>query len=163
MTKTYRKDVKAVFPEAGTDVQAGFKIVVNNAPKGKYKLVITCGDKKSEYCKQNSALKKFNSEENAAYRTVRYLKRYGAMATVKQIGKKLSGKDKAIVDLYPAWRKKHEIKQAELDEQRGIKFDYEPVFSIVIPLYNTRIRFLREMIDSIINQTYGRWELCLAD
>ena len=163
VTKTYRKDVKAVFPEAGTDVQAGFKIVVNNAPKGKYKLVITCGDKKSEYCKQNSALKKFNSEENVAYRTVRYLKRYGAMATVRQIGKKLSGKDKAIVDLYPAWRKKHEIKQAELDEQRGIKFDYEPVFSIVIPLYNTRIKFLREMIDSIINQTYGRWELCLAD
>lgn len=163
VTKTYRKDVKAVFPEAGTDVQAGFKIVVNNAQKGKYKLVITCGDKKSEYCKQNSALKKFNSEENVAYRTVRYLKRYGAMATVKQIGKKLSGKDKAIVDLYPAWRKKHEIKQAELDEQRGIKFDYEPVFSIVIPLYNTRIKFLREMIDSIINQTYGRWELCLAD
>lgn len=163
VTKTYRKDVKAVFPEAGTDVQAGFKIVVNNAPKGKYKLVITCGDKKSEYCKQNSVLKKFNSEENVAYRTVRYLKRYGAMATVRRIGKKLSGKDKAIVDLYPAWRKKHEIKQAELDEQRGIKFDYEPVFSIVIPLYNTRIKFLREMIDSIINQTYGRWELCLAD
>lgn len=163
VTKTYRKDVKAVFPEAGTDVQAGFKIVVNNAPKGKYKLVITCGEKKSEYSKQNSALKKFNSEENVAYRTVRYLKRYGAMATVKQISKKLSGKDKAIVDLYPAWRKKHEIKQAELDEQRGIKFDYEPVFSIVIPLYNTRIKFLREMIDSIINQTYGRWELCLAD
>lgn len=163
VTKTYRKDVKAVFPEAGTDVQAGFKIVVNNAPKGKYKLVITCGEKKSEYSKQNSALKKFNSEENVAYRTVRYLKRYGAMATVKQISKKLSGKDQAIVDLYPAWRKKHEIKQAELDEQRGIKFDYEPVFSIVIPLYNTRIKFLREMIDSIINQTYGRWELCLAD
>lgn len=36
-------------------------------------------------------------------------------------------------------------------------------FSILVPLYNTPIQFLREMIDSCINQTYQNWELCLAD
>lgn len=36
-------------------------------------------------------------------------------------------------------------------------------FSILVPLYNTPEKFLREMIDSVQNQTYKDWELCLAD
>lgn len=29
--------------------------------------------------------------------------------------------------------------------------------------YKTPINFLREMIDSVIDQTYSNWELCIAD
>ena len=36
-------------------------------------------------------------------------------------------------------------------------------FSILVPLYNTPENFLKEMIQSVINQTYKNWELCLAD
>ena len=36
-------------------------------------------------------------------------------------------------------------------------------FSIVIPLYMTNKEYLKEMINSICAQTYGNWELCLAD
>lgn len=36
-------------------------------------------------------------------------------------------------------------------------------FSIIVPLYNTPPQFLREMIDSVSNQSYRNWELCLAD
>ncbi len=36
-------------------------------------------------------------------------------------------------------------------------------FSIVVPLYNTPVKFLREMINSVQNQTYSNWQLCLAD
>ncbi len=36
-------------------------------------------------------------------------------------------------------------------------------FSILVPLYNTPIELLTEMIDSVKNQTYQNWELCLAD
>ena len=35
--------------------------------------------------------------------------------------------------------------------------------SILVPLYNTPEEFLREMLDSVVNQTYENWELCLAD
>lgn len=35
--------------------------------------------------------------------------------------------------------------------------------SIITPLYNTDPRMLREMIESVLGQTYGNWELCLAD
>ncbi len=42
-------------------------------------------------------------------------------------------------------------------------FKEEHKISILVPLYNTPENFLREMIDSVITQTYKSWELCLAD
>lgn len=42
-------------------------------------------------------------------------------------------------------------------------FEKDIKFSILVPLYNTPERYLKEMIDSVINQTYKNWELCLAD
>lgn len=42
-------------------------------------------------------------------------------------------------------------------------FPEEKVFSIIVPLYNTPPKFLKEMIRSVLNQVYQKWELCLAD
>ncbi len=36
-------------------------------------------------------------------------------------------------------------------------------FSILVPVYNTPLKFLDEMIESVLAQTYQNWELCLAD
>lgn len=53
------------------------------------------------------------------------------------------------------------------DEQRKKEEEYSfkkpHTFSILVPLFNTPENFLREMIDSVVNQTYGGWQLCLAD
>ena len=38
-----------------------------------------------------------------------------------------------------------------------------PRISIVVPLYNTPQQFLVELLDSVQNQTYQNWELCLVD
>ena len=38
-----------------------------------------------------------------------------------------------------------------------------PKISIVMPVYNTPETFLRECIDSVLDQTYPYWELCIAD
>lgn len=51
----------------------------------------------------------------------------------------------------------------ELRLQRESVFPKAVKFSILVPLYNTPERFLREMIQSVLDQTYGNWELCLAD
>lgn len=45
----------------------------------------------------------------------------------------------------------------------AVKFPKDITFSILVPLYNTPKQFLTEMIDSVTAQTYGKWELCLAD
>ena len=50
-----------------------------------------------------------------------------------------------------------------LRKQRAHVFSEEHTFSILVPLYNTPPKFLREMINSVTEQTYGKWELCLAD
>ena len=38
-----------------------------------------------------------------------------------------------------------------------------PLFSIVVPTYNTPARFLDELIASVQAQVYPKWELCFAD
>jgi glycosyltransferase involved in cell wall biosynthesis len=38
-----------------------------------------------------------------------------------------------------------------------------PRFSLLLPTYNTRPNHLKECIDSILNQTYNAWELCIVD
>ena len=47
--------------------------------------------------------------------------------------------------------------------ERETKFAYMPKISILVPLYNTDETMLREMIDSVLYQTYENWQLCLAD
>ncbi len=43
------------------------------------------------------------------------------------------------------------------------KFPRDIKFSILVPLYNTPKNFLVDMIESVQNQTYSNWQLCLAD
>ena len=52
---------------------------------------------------------------------------------------------------------KQEIERQRLENLQG------PLVSIVTPLYNTPEGFLKEFIQSVINQTYANWQLCLAD
>ncbi|WP_051656805.1 glycosyltransferase [Butyrivibrio sp. AE3004] len=42
-------------------------------------------------------------------------------------------------------------------------FSRQPKFSILVPLYNTPEKYLKDMLTSVVNQTYYNWELCLAD
>ncbi len=42
-------------------------------------------------------------------------------------------------------------------------FDRDITISVLVPLYNTPIKFLKEMIESVQKQTYAKWQLCLAD
>lgn len=48
-------------------------------------------------------------------------------------------------------------------QERETKFPRMVKISILVPLFNTPENFLREMIESVIAQTYENWELCLAD
>ncbi len=53
--------------------------------------------------------------------------------------------------------------EARRKEEEETKFAYSPVISILVPLYNTREDMLKEMLESVLWQTYKNWELCLAD
>ena len=61
------------------------------------------------------------------------------------------------------FRRYLKYKDKELALQRAASFARTPIFSVIVPLYNTPAAYLKEMIASLAAQTYSRWELCLAD
>lgn len=40
---------------------------------------------------------------------------------------------------------------------------YKPLISIIVPVYNVEEKWLRLCIDSVLNQLYTNWELCISD
>ena len=68
-------------------------------------------------------------------------------------------------DDYQLWLEEHELSTADLLALRdeGERFSYRPRISIVMPVYNSEPAWLREAIDSVRSQTYGNWQLCIAD
>jgi GT2 family glycosyltransferase len=50
----------------------------------------------------------------------------------------------------------------QIHEHRDV-FARQPRISIITPVYNVPALYLKACIDSVMNQTYGNWELCLVD
>lgn len=73
---------------------------------------------------------------------------------------KYKGRERAAMERYGTASFPDEERRRA--EQETI-FPHMVKFSILVPLYNTPREFLTAMLDSVINQTYGNWELCLAD
>lgn len=55
------------------------------------------------------------------------------------------------------------ISEEERNKQSAWVPDRKVKISIVVPLYNTNEEFLAQMLQSVMDQTYADWELCLAD
>ena len=51
----------------------------------------------------------------------------------------------------------------QIEKERETVFPRMVKISILVPLWNNPRQFQIEMLDSVMNQTYGNWELCLAD
>jgi O-antigen biosynthesis protein len=67
--------------------------------------------------------------------------------------------------LYDLWVKENTPTPANLQQmgEKVASFAYRPSISIVMPTYNPPEAFLREAIQSVLNQIYPYWELCIAD
>ncbi len=55
------------------------------------------------------------------------------------------------------------IEVNEFDIQDSKILEYNPLVSIIVPTYNTHTKYLAEMVESVKEQTYVNWELCIAD
>ncbi len=99
--------------------------------------------------------------KNAVSKTIAYAKRNGGRAAFFAALERMSDNKNDDYTFVP-------LTDEVLKEQREeYKFLAESGcylrFSIVVPLYNTPEKYLREMIDSVVAQTYGNWELILCD
>ena len=98
--------------------------------------------------------------DNIFLKGCKMLKRQGPVKTFKKAVNYLKFRRKIN---YMLWCRDNEPSQKELLEQRHIEFNYEPLISVVVPMYRTEEKYLIELIDSLKRQTYSNWELCLAD
>mgnify|MGYP004469085807 FL=1 len=89
----------------------------------------------------------------------RYLKRHGMKQFLIRLTERFQQED---ID-YETWFGLNKATEKELQEQRKNPPEHGPLISIVVPVYRTPEIYLREMMESVMEQTYGNWELCLAD
>ena len=90
-----------------------------------------------------------------------FWKENGLRALIKKSKHKIQGIDNDYD--YGEWYELTKPTEEELSEQRATVFEYMPKLSIVIPAYKTPERYLKEMLNSILAQTYENWEVCVAD
>lgn len=66
---------------------------------------------------------------------------------------------------YEEWIQEHQLTQADIQRiAEDIQImAYKPLFSVIVPVYNTEERWLRRCLDSVLSQLYPHWELCIAD
>lgn len=64
---------------------------------------------------------------------------------------------------YPEWFADNRPTKGELNAQRLVTFEHEPTFSIIVPLFNTPLHFLKDMVGSVKDQSYAKWELVLVN
>lgn len=88
-----------------------------------------------------------------------YLRHYG----MKEFWVKLTERFQADDVDYKEWYENHRVLEKDLEEQKNVHFFKEPLISIIVPIYNTPITFLRQMIDSVQQQSYEKWELCIGN
>ena len=94
-----------------------------------------------------------------ARRAAACLRERGAEALWREASFRISLMTKGEV-----WRFRADIPlRRELKAQRAARFARMPLVSVVVPLYNTPPKFLREMMRSVLGQTYAGLELVLAD
>ena len=89
----------------------------------------------------------------------RYLKHYGP----KEFWIRLHERFEPEEVPYGPWYEAYIPDEETLETQRKHRFDYKPLISIAVPAYQTPVEFLKQMIESLISQTYSEWELCIAN
>lgn len=147
------------------DANCGFAITFNAKTNERYFLIIYTDESNVKInvdLVSNTALGKIKRFFNifspqTINRAFDYFRRNGFKAFIKRLNKGI------IITSYDTWFKQHRVTDEELSLQREYHFAYSPKISIIVPTFNTPIEFLQEMIDSVRNQSYSNWELCIAD
>lgn len=158
-----RPDVRKMYPENTEEEVVGFAASYKGDVPKKIRVQFEDESRYEETAVTllASPVQKGITAIGTAYRkALVYYQQFGITATVFRAVDKLSGRE-AIS--YKAWLKRHSPSAGVLKLQREKKFAFSPKISIVVPLYKTPEAYLTEMIESVRNQSYRNWELCLSD
>ena len=71
--------------------------------------------------------------------------------------------EKGFASDYERWIQEFETPQNGLIGIKAKGFAYQPLISILMPVFNTKPAELTAAIESVFDQSYPNWELCIAD
>lgn len=94
-------------------------------------------------------------------KTISYIKRNGLKKTSHMIIQRL--RENKADESYGERRCLEAVTVAELKVQREYVFKERPLISIVVPAYETNEDFLKQLLDSVLLQSYENFELIIAD
>ncbi|MBQ2699593.1 MAG: glycosyltransferase, partial [Clostridia bacterium] len=89
-----------------------------------------------------------------------YIRQNGVSHTAYQAFQKVK---EHYLKSYDRWYQKNQTSFEGLEEQHLRVFKSPPLISVVVPVFNTRADYLKQMAMSVIAQSYPHWELCLLD
>lgn len=163
-----RTDVLQALNYADVNLKCGYDIKVKMEDvQGKY--IYFCLENTSYCYKEKVSFNQLNRpfitalasrfRDESKDATMSYVRHEGWKRLVKHVNCEVQ---KVSME-YNDWAQKQIVTQAEIEKQRAVVFPYAPKISVLIPLYNTPIRFLEEILYSLLNQSYSNVEICLAD
>lgn len=158
VTPIKRQDVIDI-NELQEDVEYGFIIEIENYQIDKMvHLIITTANDEKVYLPVN----RYNLAELGLAKRIRLL--LGAIRRKGIVGTLRSYKDRNNQqDAYEKWIRANEQYDNEQMLQEIAQWQFQPKISIVIPVYNVEEKWLNVCIESLQNQFYTNWELCIAD
>ena len=174
LTRMSRKDLVEVGFVEEKDIECGFIIEFPYEEEKTYYLSIADKKKRKRIELKPEVIRRNNKVEarrGFAKQLVKCINKKNIKKGINHIRKHgVKGLKEYIVSRvnasampYSEWFELNKPTKEELEKQKKVKFEFEPKISIIVPTYKTPINFLREMIDSVVAQTYSNWELCIAD
>ena len=175
LVRTRRDDVSQIYYHRASEKEYGFDIRFPYERGKNYYLVISVEGHKARIKYNEELIAKRSSvahkrmekiKDLCNMETVRvafdYFRKHGLKKLFLKSKNKLQGIDSDYE--YAEWYEKTRPTEAELQRQRETVFDSTaPLFSIVIPLFETPAVYLKALLDSLLAQTYAKFEVCLAD
>ncbi|ASA24432.1 glycosyltransferase family 2 protein [Paenibacillus donghaensis] len=155
-------------------------------PEDAVNLRLDPGDKKNKFVLKNMKFKKttkfkillnglanFFKQRGANYNTFKVVVNKSLVVLKSQGIKGLWYKAKQVsgisngnvVDDYSLWLEKNTLSKDEQNiiSLKAAAFVYKPLISVILPVYNVEEEWLRKCIESVRNQLYTNWELCISD
>lgn len=158
-----RPDVAEMYKEFPVEETCGFYIEAEQIPAGSIRLHFQSDTRSTDY-KISLRRSGIWAKKVVKYysKGTHYLKTRGTKALMRKVFQKVEERKRGPVE-YQKWLPKHLPDKAELERQRREVFAYAPKISVVVPLYRTPKQYLGALVESLLEQTYPNWELCLSD
>ncbi|EGP5412917.1 glycosyltransferase family 2 protein [Enterococcus faecium] len=165
-THVVRLDINHLY-NLDVKTQSGFKVRLSGKMRGKAILDFQTARHQNgiavklngKYPYDDGIESSWERKKRLLKKGINYARTHGVKKAIRRV--KLELKPGSID--YAEWISRHE--KPDLKEQRKEVqgFAYRPLISILMPVYNVEIKWLEKCIDSVLDQTYDHWELCISD